>query len=129
MASLQGLNVLLYLPVSCLHPLLLELSPAGPHPPVGKELLSHNHAHPSSCSPRSSPRFLICFPPTSMTRSNLCHAGPCPFATAWGQSCPFLSFCSFSAKGSTGSLVQGWGGGGRVRSRVVVAGVSDLKQQ
>lgn len=51
MASWQGISVLLRPSVSCLHPILLRLLPAGPHPPVGKELLSHYHAHPSSCSP------------------------------------------------------------------------------
>lgn len=43
---------------------------------------------PFPASP-SSPRFHLCSPPTSMTRSSLCHTDPRPLATAWGQSHPF----------------------------------------
>lgn len=44
-----------------------------------------------------------------------------------GTELSFSVFLQLLSQGSTGSLVQGWGD--RVRSRVVVAGVSDLKQQ
>lgn len=82
-----------------------QLCPRRSLSPVGNELVSHHYDQKMSFSPIpvpislpalcSSPSFL-CSPPTGRTRGSLCHSGPCPLATTWGQR---HLFCPFAASG------------------------------
>lgn len=70
-------------------------------------------------APCSSHRFLLCFTPTNMTSTNLCHI-------LWPQTSFFCPLAA-SQPGQHRQLTVGLNG--QVRSRVVVVWIRDLKQE